>query len=126
MATIYIPTFFRQVTEGNEYILVEGSNILESLESLSYLYPEMHDLIFDSNEQILRHVNVYINNHEIHELEGLDTLVNTEDQIAVIPALAGGAMTLSEENNRNQSALKPEEVMRYSRHIIMPLSLIHI
>ncbi len=120
MATIYIPTFFRQITEGNEYILVEGSNILESFELLSYLYPEMHDLIFDSNEQILRHVNVYINNHEIHELEGLDTLVNTEDQIAVIPALAGGAMTLSEENNRNQSALKPEEVMRYSRHIIMP------
>ena len=66
MATIYIPTFFRQITAGNEYILVEGSNILESLESLSYLYPEMHDLIFDSNEQILRHVNVYINNHEIH------------------------------------------------------------
>ena len=37
------------------------------------------------------HINIYLNNQEIHDLEGIATAVNDGDQVAVIPALAGGS-----------------------------------
>ncbi|MCK9494867.1 MAG: MoaD/ThiS family protein [Dehalococcoidia bacterium] len=33
---------------------------------------------------------MYLNNTEIHDLDGIETAVQDGDQIAVIPALAGG------------------------------------
>jgi adenylyltransferase/sulfurtransferase len=47
---------------------------------------------------------------EINNLQGESTPLKSGDELAVIPALAGGAGT----------AMTPEMVERYSRHIIMP------
>ena len=68
-------------------------------------------LVYDGEKRVPRHINVYVNNHEIHELQGIETPVADGDQVAVIPALAGGA--------GDGVAMTPDEVMRYSRHIIM-------
>jgi adenylyltransferase/sulfurtransferase len=66
-------------------------------------------MIFDDSGDIPGHVNVYVNNQEIHALQGVETVVKSGDELAIIPAIAGGA-----------TALTPEQVDRYSRHIIMP------
>jgi adenylyltransferase/sulfurtransferase len=68
---------------------------------------------------IPRHINIYVNNKEISTLDGPNTKLTEGDQVAVIPALAGGG---PEPNGDDPSkyALTPERVMRYSRHIIMP------
>ena len=68
---------------------------------------------------------IYVNNQEIHDLNGTDTPVFEGDQVAVIPALAGGADVTDQSDSSNgtgpaSGALTPDEVMRYSRHIIMP------
>jgi adenylyltransferase/sulfurtransferase len=73
-----------------------------------------------------KHINIYLNNQEIHELQGVETCVSDGDQVAVIPALAGGAGEADGNGARDEApataastALSPDEVMRYSRHIIM-------
>jgi len=65
-------------------------------------------MIYDETDEIPGHINVYVNSHEIHSLQGKDTPVKDGDEMAVIPAIAGGQV------------LTPEQVNRYSRHIIMP------
>lgn len=67
-------------------------------------------MIFDEANEIPGHVNIYVNNQEIHSLQGKETPVHDGDEMAVIPAIAGGQV----------KALTPEQVNRYSRHIIMP------
>ena len=66
-------------------------------------------MIYDDKDEIPGHINIYLNNTEIHTLQGKATIVHDGDEMAVIPAIAGGA-----------NALTPEQVERYSRHIIMP------
>jgi adenylyltransferase/sulfurtransferase len=123
--SVYIPSTLRRLTADRDYVDVEGSNVAEVLDSLEALYPGFVELVFDEDRQIPRHINIYVNNQEIHDLNGTATEVSDGDQVAVIPALAGGAPVADDNGTSNESgpatgALTPDEVMRYSRHIIMP------
>jgi len=116
--SVYIPSTFRRLTNNQERVSVEGRNVAGVLDALEASYPGFGALVFDEHRQVPRHINIFVNDQEIHDLDGTDTLVSDGDQVSVIPALAGGS------NGSNgaapSTALKPEEVMRYSRHIIMP------
>jgi len=114
--TIYIPTPFRSMTGNRENIVVEGTTVAEVLDDLDRKFPGVHDLIYSSAHEIPAHINIYVNNQEISMLSGDETPVSEGDQVAIIPAIAGGA----EDGSAPSIALKPEQVMRYSRHIIMP------
>jgi molybdopterin/thiamine biosynthesis adenylyltransferase/molybdopterin converting factor small subunit len=127
--SVYIPTPFRRLTANREYVEAEGENVGQVLDALEAAYPGLGDLVFDQEHRVPTHINIYLNNQEIHDLDGTQTAVKDGDQLAVIPALAGGANEAEDdmaaagaENGATpaSAALTPDEVMRYSRHIIMP------
>jgi molybdopterin synthase sulfur carrier subunit len=89
--SVYIPSPFRRLTANREYVEAEGNNISEVLDSLEAQFPGFGDLVYDQDRQVPRHINIYVNDQEIHDLNGTDTPVTDSDQVAVIPALAGGA-----------------------------------
>ena len=62
------------------------------LESIEDQYPGFSHLVFDEQHKLPGHIKFYLNNQDIHELEGLQTKVRPGDQLAIIPALAGGSM----------------------------------
>ncbi|MHB8576170.1 MAG: molybdopterin-synthase adenylyltransferase MoeB [Dehalococcoidia bacterium] len=107
---VYIPTPFRRLTGNRDRVEVEGATIGEVLGQLEGSYPGFDQLLRDGEQQIPAHINIYLNNREIQGLQGEDTPVSDGDEVAVIPAIAGGA----------GNALTAEQVTRYSRHIIMP------
>ncbi len=106
--TVYIPTPFRRLAGNQNYVKVEGRTVAEVLDSLGTQYPALRHMIYDETDEIPGHINIYVNNQEIHSLQGKETPVKDGDELAVIPAIAGGQV------------LTPEQVTRYSRHIIMP------
>jgi len=108
--SVYIPTPFRRFAGNQTYVKTEGNTVGEVLDRLGQDYPTLKHMIYDDKDEIPGHINIYINNTEIHTLQGKETPVKDGDEMAVIPAIAGGAT----------GALKPEQVDRYSRHIIMP------
>ncbi len=121
--SVYIPSPFRRLTANREYVSVEGHSVAEVLDALDTQYPGFANLVYDRERKVPSHINIYLNNQEIHDLQGTDTSVADGDQIAVIPALAGGADGGASGPTAPapaSTALTPEEVMRYSRHIIMP------
>jgi molybdopterin/thiamine biosynthesis adenylyltransferase/molybdopterin converting factor small subunit len=121
---VYIPTPFRRLTGNRTYVEAHGRNVAEVLADLDARFPGVGDLIFDRERQIPAHINVYVNNREIHSLDGAATPVADGDEVAVIPAIAGGAEDAMNGANEQQASgprvLTPDQVMRYSRHIIMP------
>src|SRR3989304_9354648 len=116
LVNVYIPTPFRSFTGNRTNVEVEGRDITELLANLEAKFPGFRNLCSDENGNIPAHINIYVNNKEISALEGTSTRLSNGDQVAVIPALAGGADNGAEARS---VALTPERVMRYSRHIIM-------
>jgi adenylyltransferase/sulfurtransferase len=115
--TVYIPTPFRKFAGNQTYVKTEGNTVGEVLDTLGNAYPALRNMIYNDKDEIPGHINIYINNQEIHSLQGKDTPVSDGDEMAVIPAIAGGA---EDDNGAKPRVLTPEQVDRYSRHIIMP------
>jgi adenylyltransferase/sulfurtransferase len=119
MASVYIPTPFRSYTGNRTNVEVEAADIAELLANLDARFPGFRNLCSDASGAIPAHINIYVNNKEISTLDGAKTKLSEGDQVAVIPALAGGADTAPDGDDPARYALTPERVTRYSRHIIM-------
>ena len=117
MVNVYIPTPFRGFVGNRANVEVEGRDVAEVIANLDARFPGFRDLCCDADGSIPAHINIYVNNREIGTLDGPATKLSKGDQVAVIPALAGGAPAA---DDRSRFALTPEQVTRYSRHIIMP------
>ena len=42
------------------------------------------------NNELKHFVNIYVNGEDIRYLDSLDTKVDSKDEIAIVPAVAGG------------------------------------
>jgi molybdopterin converting factor small subunit len=95
MATILIPTPLRRLTGGQSKVLVAGSDVASLLTGLNTQYPGIAEKLFDASGDVKRFINVFVNDDEIRELQGLATPVKDEDRVSIVPAMAGGAAIVS-------------------------------
>jgi MoaD family protein len=79
----------RQHTEGKTTVEAAGGTVKAVLEDLGAKYPGITSRIFDGG-QVRRFVNVYLNDEDIRYLDNLGTAVKDGDELAIIPAVAGG------------------------------------
>lgn len=86
---VQIPAPMRQHTGGKATAEASGGNVQGVLEDLAGQYPGIKERIFDGG-QVRRFVNIYVNNEDIRYLDGLNTAVKDGDEMAIIPAVAGG------------------------------------
>ncbi len=87
--TIHIPTPMRQHADGQASVAVAAANVQSALTALGEKYPALTQRIFE-NGQVRRFVNIYLNNEDIRYLDNLATPVKDGDELAIIPAVAGG------------------------------------
>jgi molybdopterin synthase sulfur carrier subunit len=90
MTTIRIPSPLRRYTESQSKVSIGGANIHELIENLEAAYPGVKSRLCDDNGQIKRYVNVFVNGEEIRTLQGPDTPVSEQDEVSIVPAMAGG------------------------------------
>jgi molybdopterin synthase sulfur carrier subunit len=86
---VTIPTPMRQHTEGKTMVEAAGGTVKAVLDDLGAKYPGITARIFDG-AQVRRFVNVYLNDEDIRYLDNLGTAVKDGDELAIIPAVAGG------------------------------------
>jgi adenylyltransferase/sulfurtransferase len=124
---VYIPAPFRRLAGNRTHVEGRGENVAELLEDLEARYPGFRGLLFDEQHQVPVHINIYVNSREISALEGTATRLKDGDQVAIIPAVAGGQTAdppgggaTDGGKERPPTVLTEEQVLRYSRHIVMP------
>jgi len=117
---VYIPTPFRRLTGNRQHVRAEGHDVDEVLANVEKQFPGFRGLVFGSGGEVPAHINIYVNKQEINSLQGIHTKVVEGDEVAVIPAMAGGADNGATAGRKRIGALTAEQVNRYSRHIIMP------
>jgi len=90
MTTVRIPSPLRRYTNGQSKVEGHGANINELITDLEAQYPGIKSRLCDEHGQIKRYVNVFVNDAEIRTLQGAATPVADQDEVSIIPAMAGG------------------------------------
>jgi molybdopterin synthase sulfur carrier subunit len=90
--TVYIPAPLRRLTGGQARVNGEGKDIAELLEILEASFPGLKEQLCEGNGRVRHHINVYINGQEMRTLQGEATPLHEGDEVAFIPAMAGGAI----------------------------------
>jgi sulfur-carrier protein len=86
---ITIPTPLREHTGGAATVAAAGTTVQTALADLVKQFPALEPRLFDKG-QVRRFINLYLNNEDVRFLDNLATGVKDGDELAIIPAVAGG------------------------------------
>lgn len=112
-----IPTPLRQYTSKQASVEVPASTIGEMLSGLTGQFPDLRKQLFTEDGILRTFVNIYVNDEDVRHLDQEHTPVKDGDTISIVPSVAGGANTVAANP---LPALSNDEILRYSRHLIMP------
>jgi adenylyltransferase/sulfurtransferase len=115
MAKVLIPTPLRQYAEKKDSVELAGSTVGEVLGALTAQFPDLRKQIYNDEGKLRSFVNVYLNDEDIRYLKKDATPVATGDTLSIVPSIAGGSAVAAPPET-----LSKDEVLRYSRHLIMP------
>ena len=88
--TVRVPAPLRNLTKEQSKIEIDALTISELIDGLESLYPGMKDRLLDENGELRYFVNLYLNGEDARFLNGVDTNVNSGDELSIVPAVAGG------------------------------------
>jgi molybdopterin/thiamine biosynthesis adenylyltransferase/rhodanese-related sulfurtransferase/molybdopterin converting factor small subunit len=117
MAKVLIPTPLRQFTGKQDSVTVPGATVGEVLSALTTQYPDLRKQIFNDEGKLRSFVNVYLNDEDIRYLGKDATPAKDGDTISLVPSIAGGSSVAAPPE---EVTLSNEEILRYSRHLIIP------
>jgi molybdopterin synthase sulfur carrier subunit len=89
MPVVRIPTPLRAHAGGKDALEAPGATVGEVLNNLAVAHPDLGRRILEDGE-VRGFVNVYLNDEDIRFLDELATAVALNDEISIIPAIAGG------------------------------------
>jgi MoaD family protein len=88
--TVRLPTVLRAQAGGQRTVDASGATVREVLSSLVAAHPGLEANILDEAGDLRKFVNVYVDDEDIRFLDKLDTVVADGDEVAILPAVAGG------------------------------------
>jgi len=116
MAKILIPTPLRQYAGKHDSVELDGSTVGEVLHSLTSQFADLRRHLYTDDGKLRSFVNVYVNDDDIRYLNKEATPLKAGDTVSIVPSIAGGSAGVAAP----PVSLSKEEILRYSRHLIMP------
>src|ERR1700675_83244 len=116
MAKILIPTPLRQYAGKQDAVQLAGKTVGEVLQSLTSQYSDLRRHLYNDEGKLRSFVNVYVNDEDIRYLSKEATPLKDGDTVSIVPSIAGGSAGIAAP----PLTLSKEEILRYSRHLIMP------
>jgi len=89
MATIKIPTPLRAYTSQSAQVNVSGATIGAALNDLVEQYPDLKPHLFKDDE-LRNFVNIYLGDEDVRGLDGMETTIDDDAAMRIIPSIAGG------------------------------------
>jgi molybdopterin converting factor small subunit len=91
VSVVRLPPVLRQSAGGQRELRISGSTVGEVLEGLYAEHPGMRSQLLGDDGELHRFVNLYVNEEDVKLLDWLDTPVEDDDTLLILPAMAGGA-----------------------------------
>jgi molybdopterin converting factor small subunit len=87
---VRLPTILRQDAGGQASVKANGATVGEVFEDLTRQFPNLAGKVVTSEGTLHKFVNVYVNDDDVRYLDKLATLVEGDDVVSILPAVAGG------------------------------------
>src|SRR5207237_8673274 len=122
MPRILIPTPLRPYTDKQDAVDVAGATVGELLADLTRKHSGLKTHLYNDEGRLRSFVNVYVNDEDIRYLNKDATPLKDVDTVSIVPSIAGGAAGVVDSVGLDAPpvTLNKDEILRYSRHLIMP------
>lgn len=90
MATFRIPGPLRSLSGGVPTVEVEATDVRSAIDALDAAHPGFKGRLLDENGEPRQFVNLFLNDEDVRLGDGLNAKVGDQDEIAIVPAVAGG------------------------------------
>ena len=87
---VRLPTILRPLANGQASVRADGATVGEVFGDLVRQFPGLEGRVITADGTLHKFVNVYLSDDDVRYLDGLDTKVSDDDEISILPAVAGG------------------------------------
>ena len=84
---VYVPGLLTSYTQGANSVEANGATLGELLADLDRLYPGIRFRIVDEQDQVRRHIRVFVKAVQVH---AMSSPVGADDEVMIVGALSGG------------------------------------
>ena len=91
MAVFRIPGPLRSLSGGESTVTVEAQDLRTAIDELDSRFPGFKGRLLDDQGQPRQFVNLFLNEEDVRQGQGLSSPVGEKDEIAIVPAVAGGS-----------------------------------
>ncbi|MBS1121186.1 MAG: Molybdenum cofactor biosynthesis protein MoaD [Deltaproteobacteria bacterium] len=91
MPRIRVPSALRSFTGGNSDIETTATTVRDAIADLERRHPGIASRVLDGTGMVKPFIRIFVGSEDIGALAGLDTAIGDRDEIAIVPAIAGGS-----------------------------------
>jgi molybdopterin synthase sulfur carrier subunit len=89
---VRIPTPLLKFTKNQSEVPAHGATVADILDNLEEYFPGLRERLVDERGSIRKFINFYLNDEDIRFMDGEKTALKDGDELAIIPAIAGGCV----------------------------------
>lgn len=90
MPSIRVPSALRSFTAGRDEVETAATTVREAIADLERRHPGIAARILDGAGGVKPFIRIFVGSEDIGALAGLDTPIGERDELAIVPAIAGG------------------------------------
>jgi molybdopterin converting factor small subunit len=90
MPIVRFPTVMKYYVNNQAEFSMNASSVQDLIEQVVQKYPSVKFHLLNSEGQIRRHFNVFVNGVHIRDLAGMETPLKEDDKVILMASAAGG------------------------------------
>lgn len=94
MATVRFPAAMKYYVNNQTEFSVSAGTAGELIERIVEQYPDIRFHLVDSDGNLRKHFNLFVNGIHIRDLNGLETPLQEQDKVVLMAAAAGGSLSV--------------------------------
>jgi molybdopterin synthase sulfur carrier subunit len=87
---LFVPEMLRQYCGKARTLDVSGATVRAVLAEVERDYPALYVNVCDETSAVRRHINLFVNDAHVRDLDGLDSTLAPGDVVTILPAVSGG------------------------------------
>jgi molybdopterin synthase sulfur carrier subunit len=87
---VQIPSPLRPLTGGAQEVQVEAGSVAALIDGLESAHKGLREKLVDADGNLRSYVRIFVNDEDVRFLEDKQTALKPGDQVAIVPAIAGG------------------------------------